>query len=235
MPQIVYAVKIHEVTSGDLKIREVKIGRTKSLDRTISQYKRNIRNPEVLDIWLPNRELGINTCEKGAHELAEQYAYERQSEKFRFLQNSYEQFAENLSLLLEPISRDELRSLKEGGNKKSEDEFEESGQTDGKKLAIGNKVKDVSFNYEYLTKCVEWLIENEYITENDIPIGYSSKKRWLITEDGKHKSGKDFIRPKTLSNEFVIETNFSAEDCKRYAEMLFEEYGPDQIEMKIIN
>ncbi len=43
-------------------------------------------------------------CERGLHNLAEKYAYQRNREVFTFLQESYNEFSENASLLIKKTS-----------------------------------------------------------------------------------------------------------------------------------
>lgn len=106
--EIIYAIKIANLSYSGLKILDVKIGKTTNINSTLAQYKRGNRNAEILNLWELNQSKTLSECEKGIHEIAEKYAYEREGEKFIFLQESYKRFAENVGLLLKNISKIEL-------------------------------------------------------------------------------------------------------------------------------
>jgi len=112
MSQVIYAVETHKLSYADLKITEVKIGRTSNINSTLAQYRRSHRNPNLLDLWYPNKEISVSKCEKGVLDLAEKYSHERSSETFRFLQDGYEQFSENVSHLLVQTSLEGLEESK---------------------------------------------------------------------------------------------------------------------------
>jgi len=106
MVNLVYAIKVNELYYSGLKVLDVKIGKTTNIDSTLAQYERSNRDVKVLDLWVPNANLQLSECERGVHRLAEQYAYERKSEKFIFLQDRYDEFSETVSLLLKKASKD---------------------------------------------------------------------------------------------------------------------------------
>ncbi|MGM0568541.1 MAG: DUF4357 domain-containing protein [Elusimicrobiota bacterium] len=112
MKGIIYAIKINDLSHSGLRVLDVKIGRTTNINSTLAQYRRVSRNIKILDMWLPNIALSLNDCERGAHDLAAKYAYERDSEKFVFLQESYNKFADNVSLLLKRTSKSDLLDSK---------------------------------------------------------------------------------------------------------------------------
>ena len=112
MTDIIYAIKVVDVSYSELKIIDVKIGRTTNINSTLAQYRRSSRGIKILDLWESNESLTLSECEKGVHQLAEKYAYEREGEKFIFLQESYIEFSENVSLLLNKTTKDELEGVK---------------------------------------------------------------------------------------------------------------------------
>ena len=112
MAEIVYAIRIGRLITGGLKVLDVKIGKTTNINSTINQYKRSSRDVKVLDLWEPNNNLTLSECERGVHQLAQQYAHERDSEKFIFLQDTYDKFSKNVCLLLKKTSMDEMYKLK---------------------------------------------------------------------------------------------------------------------------
>jgi hypothetical protein len=66
----------------------------------------------LLNLWSANPELDPTTCEKGVHKIAQKYAYKRESEKFIFLQDSYNGFEENVNLLLKQSTNDSPKKVK---------------------------------------------------------------------------------------------------------------------------
>ena len=98
MSDVIYAIKMYDVTYPGIQIMDVKIGKTTDIKRTKRQYRRGNREIEVLDLWQPNPHKNLSTGEKGVHDIAEKYAYERESEKFVFLQGKYQQFSETVQM-----------------------------------------------------------------------------------------------------------------------------------------
>jgi TRAP-type mannitol/chloroaromatic compound transport system substrate-binding protein len=103
MNKIIYAIKVNELRSSVLKIISVKIGQTKNIKPTVAQYRRSNTEVDVLDLWECNPSMGCLDCEKGIHQIAEKYAYNRKGEKFVFLQESYKDFSDNVNLLLKNL------------------------------------------------------------------------------------------------------------------------------------
>jgi len=68
------------------------------------------------------------------------------------------------------------------------------------------------------TKCfvefVDFLFENEYLTEEEIPID-SGPKRYLINTDPIDKEGDEMYSPKEVGEDFFLETNYSVNDTKQ--------------------
>lgn len=84
MKEVVYAVRISELKYTGLKVMDVKIGKSSNIENTLSQYRRGNRNIELLDMWTPNPEKNLSTTERGVQEVAEKFAYDKQSGKFVF-------------------------------------------------------------------------------------------------------------------------------------------------------
>ncbi|MFZ5365740.1 MAG: winged helix-turn-helix domain-containing protein [Patescibacteria group bacterium] len=108
MAEMIYAIKVADLSYSGLKISDVKIGKTTNIRATLVQYRRSHRSAEILDLWELNPLMILSDCEEGVHKIAEKYAYEREGEKFIFLQESYKEFSENVSLLLRNIPIDKL-------------------------------------------------------------------------------------------------------------------------------
>ena len=63
-------------------------------------------NPDKM--WTPNPDKNLSTAERGVHAVAEKYAYDKQSEKFVFLQGAYQDFTETINKILKNTSREAL-------------------------------------------------------------------------------------------------------------------------------
>jgi hypothetical protein len=113
MNQIIYAIKVADLSYSELRILRVKIGRTTNPNATLRQYRRTSQEAEILNLWESNPQKSLSECEKGIHKIAEKYAYERKGEVFIFLQEGYEKFAENVNLLFKNISLDKLTKEKQ--------------------------------------------------------------------------------------------------------------------------
>jgi hypothetical protein len=87
---------------------DVKIGRSTDIDSRLSQYQTGNMNVELFDMWKPNPEKTLSTTERGVQAVAEKYAYDSQSEKYVFLQDGYQQFAEIINKLLKNVTREDL-------------------------------------------------------------------------------------------------------------------------------
>jgi len=110
---VIYAIKVESLSSSGLKMMDVKIGKTTNLKSTLSQYERSHREVETLDLWKPNKDVGLSQCETGVHAIAEHHAYERKRELFVFLQDGYEDFSEEISRLLDRTTREEIEKEEE--------------------------------------------------------------------------------------------------------------------------
>ena len=87
---------------------DIKIGKSTDIENTLRQYSRGNRDIELLDMWTPNPDKTLSTAERGVHAVAEKYSYDKQSEKFVFLQGAYQEFAETVNMLLQNVSREDL-------------------------------------------------------------------------------------------------------------------------------
>lgn len=110
---VVYAIRISALEYTGLKIMDVKIGKSTDIDNTLSQYSRGNRNIQLIDMWEPNPHKTLSTTERGIQAVAEQYAYDRQSEKFVFLQGEYQEFSETVNKLVKNVTRDDLKEDEE--------------------------------------------------------------------------------------------------------------------------
>ena len=123
MSEVVYAIRISHLEYSGLKIMDIKIGKSTNIDNTLRQYSRGNRDIELLDMWTPNAEKTLSTAERGVHAVAERYAYDKQSEKFVFLQGAYQDFAETVNKLLRNASREDLSEEPKSGESEEIDDF----------------------------------------------------------------------------------------------------------------
>jgi hypothetical protein len=131
MREVVYAIRISHLEYSGLKIMEIKIGKSTDIENTLRQYSRGNRDIELLDMWTPNPDKTLSIGERGVHAVAERYAYDKQSEKFVFLQCAYQEFAETVNMLLRNVSREDLAA---------ESELSESNDVGDTLDPVGNHV-----------------------------------------------------------------------------------------------
>jgi len=231
MTNVIYAVKTHDLSYADLTIKEVKIGRTSNINSTMSQYNRSHRNPEILDIWKPNEELTLSTCEKGVLDLAEEYAHERDGETFRFLQDGYEEFAENISSLLGSTT---MKELKEGEKEPKEEKDKEAKKEDytGEKpefFVLDEDYREVKNWRDLLGKVAKKIYEEKEDFEKVLKI----KGR---TRDYFSKNDPDKLvdAEKIPDTSYYHEGNLSANQIMNIVKRLLKEFDYDyESEFKI--
>lgn len=223
MKEIIYAIQVAALDYSGLKVVDVKIGETTNINATLAQYRRSSRSIKILNLWKPNEELSLSDCEKGVHQLAEKYAYEKDGEKFIFLQESYNDFAENVNLLLKTTTKGELRE-----SQKSESKVGKKG------IKIKNKFYSCNHAREILINTANWLIEQKAIKEKDLPIE-TSKVRYLINKKPIHQRGNSFVSEERLVNGNYIETHKNKEQCIKSAEKLLNDFGYKKDDLDVIN
>lgn len=100
-------------------------------------------------------------------------------------------------------------------NKSSEEFWEEVeehlgiAQRDGK--IILNNDESGATN---LAEFVEFLVENGYINDADLPIE-SGWKRYLVSKTPHHKEGEEMFRPRETSSGLFVETNHNLDAIKQ--------------------
>ncbi len=227
---------MYDVTYPGIQIMDVKIGKTTDIERTKRQYRRGNREIEVLDLWQPNPQKNLSTGEKGVHEVAEKYAYERESEKFVFLQGKYQQFSETVDKLL-------LKTTEEGAedaeptDESTEDESTEDVGHTGDDLAgttpaaieILDRTKDVDNWTDTLQTAAAQVLDR---VENQEKIAeIDGRERSYFVEKG---SESDLISPREIpGTNMFVETNFSANDVDRLITKILDKYGYDRSNYRI--
>lgn len=223
---IIYSIEVARLDYSGLKVLDIKIGKTANLHSTLSQYKRSSRNVKILDLWKPNKSLSLSDCEEGIHQLAEQYAYERNNEKFIFLQQSYDKFSENVAFLLEKTTRDEFKRIK--GNK-----LQPKNSAKRKGIKIGGDFFPCRHAREVLVNTANWLIDQRAIKKKDIPIK-SGKVRYIINKKPVHQNGNEFFDRKKLSDGNYIELHNSKKRCIGLAKKLLYMFSYSKKDLEII-
>ena len=226
MKEIIYAIQVHILISSGLRVLDVKIGKTSNINSILAQYKRSARNIEILNLWESNKDLRLSDCEQGIHKLAEQYAYERDSEKFIFLQKSYDDFAKNVSFLLKQTTKKELSEY--GRSKNKEGNIDEE-----KGIKINAKFFPCKYARDILINTANFLIKEGKIKESDLPIK-AGKKRYLINKTGMHPNGKKFFDMKKLDSGYYLESNMNTKGIITKAKGLLKKFGYSGNDLELI-
>jgi len=225
MGDIVYAVRISNLEYTGLKIMDVKIGKSTNIENTLSQYRRGNRNIELLDIWTPNPEKNLSTAERGVQEIAERYAYDKQSEKFVFLQRSYQDFAETVNKVLYNASREEIEEDQE------QEQKERKGYTGTTPAVV--KFKDETFEVNQWLECMQKVageILNSTDEKDKIMQVRGSKRDYFVREENQSY----LVYPKNIPDtDFYFEGKLSANDVARIIKNVMEKYGYEPSELEI--
>ncbi|MGE4358073.1 MAG: GIY-YIG nuclease family protein [Candidatus Omnitrophota bacterium] len=227
MKKIIYAIKVADLAYSGLEIIDVKIGQTVDIDSTLRQYRRSNPNAEILDLWEINPSLtNAYNCETGVHKIAERYAYKRKKETFIFLQEGYQEFAENVNLLLKNITGS--KTIKHGKTKKGE--YKRSGYTAKKPYLIKflGKQYPVATWREVLCKVAEEIYRNK----NDFTpaLNIKGSKRIYFS-----KNSKDLRDPLEIKGSpYFCEGNLSANHIVKITNTLLENFGykPHDLEIE---
>ncbi|WP_123621090.1 hypothetical protein [Halorubrum sp. CSM-61] len=226
MSEVVYAIRISHLEYSGLKIMDIKIGKSTNIDNTLRQYSRGNRDIELLDMWTPNPDKNLSTAERGVHEVAEKYAYDKQSEKFVFLQGAYQDFAETINKLLQNTTREDLAEEPASSDSTAIDDY--TGTTPSVLKLFGESY-DVDTWADTLTTAVTQILrdadDHEPITEIE------GRKRRYFVEEGQQS---ELVKPRRIPDtDLYLETNFSANTVVRVIEQVMAKYGYDRAELEI--
>ncbi|VTT86099.1 Prophage Lp2 protein 6 [Halorubrum sp. DM2] len=223
---MVYAIRISHLEYSGLKIMDIKIGKSTNIDNTLSQYSRGNRDIELLDMWRPNPDKTLSTAERGVHDVAERYAYDKQSEKFVFLQGAYQDFAETMNKLLQNASRQDLAD--ESTSRRSSKADDYTGTTPSV-LKIFGETYDVDTWSDTLATAVTEILRD--VEDHERVLEIRGRKRTYFAKEGQQS---EFIRPRKIPDTgLYLETSFSANDCVRRIEQVMAKYGYDRAELEI--
>jgi len=220
----IYAIKVSELLSSGLRILNVKIGQTSDIKSTLRQYKRSNPEVEVLGLWESNSE--PFKCEKGVHKFAEKYAYQRERENFTFLQESYKDFAENLSLLLKEITDKDNKVLK---NKKKRIKTQNSGYTNKKPILM--KFNGKEYKVDTWREVLGKVVEEIYKEKKDLTpiLAIKGKKRIYFSENRKN-----LVSPQKINGSpYFYEGNLSANHIMKIINILLNTFDYDSKDLEI--
>ena len=226
MSDVVYAIRISNLEYSGLKVLDVKIGKSTNIDNTLSQYSRGNRNIELLDMWKPNPQKNLSTTEKGVHDIAEQYAYDKQSEKFVFLQSGYQKFAETVNKVLLNVDRDSKQHAE--SSSKSTDKNDFTGTT-----PAVIKVFDEPIEVDNWTEALQKGLGEILGREEDIEAvtDVDGRTRTYFVKEGEQSS---LVAPRQIpGTELYVESNFSANDVNRVLERVLIKFGHSSNDFEI--
>ena len=216
--EIIYSIKVADFYSGkgELKIFVVKIGRTTNVKITLNQYRRSNLDAEILHTWESDHLRKPSQRETGIHKVAGKYAIERVGEKFIFLQKNYDQFAENISLLLNEVKiegkglKTKNRAYQEKKRQKK-DIYVRTGYTNKKPKSFvfnNSQYKVSSWTDLIVTLCEQIYKENREDFKKVLKSPYLKGRKNLYFSKNKHDLTKDNKRIK--GTDIYIETRFNA-------------------------
>lgn len=101
------------------------------------------------------------------------------------------------------------RSSSDTGNRTTRDFWEHVDE----EIGISKRDGEISLNgnrtgKDNLATFVQFLIENEYLTESDLPIE-TGWKRYLINTEAKNQQGSQMTEPVEITDGVFVETKFS--------------------------
>ena len=225
MGKMIYAIKISDLVTIGLKVINVKIGQTNDIDSTLRQYQRGNPDAELLDLWESNNSLkSPYDCEKGIHLLAEKYAYERKKETFIFLQDAYQNFAENVNLLLRSITAEQAK--RKSGEIKGGQKTDYKGTKPSLIMFCGKEYKVNSWR-EVLSK----IIEEIYKEKRDFTPAFNirGEKRIYFSTNPKGLFQPQKIKDANL----FYEANLSANQIMRIIKSLLKVFGYSEQDLRV--
>ncbi|MCM8800122.1 MAG: hypothetical protein NC900_05300 [Candidatus Omnitrophica bacterium] len=219
MEKVIYAIQVSTLIGSGLEILGVKIGQSKDIYSTLRQYKRSNTEVKILNLWEVNPSLNPVECEKGVQKIAEKYAYKRDGEKFIFLQNTYQDFVENVNLLLR--SKEKVKLKREVRRK---DEY--AGEKPSSIVFLEKEYKVNSWR-DVLCKIAEEI----YKHKSDFSPAFEIRgsKRIYFTMDKK-----ELVDPLKVGNTSVFcEGNLSANQIMRIIKKLLEKFDYNQNDLEV--
>lgn len=223
MVKLIYAIKISELVTSGLRVINVKIGQTSDINSRLRQI--GIGNPgaEILDLWEVNTSINPTDCEKGIQMLAEKYAYKREKETFIFLQDAYNDFRDNVNMLLKNMTDTIEKKHKEKKRNQRDDYTGEKPEL----IKFCGKEYKVSTWREVLCKVAEEI----YKEKKDFSPALKIKGRERIYFS---KNKRNLVDPQEIKGSpYFCEGNLSANQIVKIVKTLLNKFGykPDDLEI----
>lgn len=225
MTEVVYAIELDTLDTSGLTMVKVKIGKTTNLESRLKSYQTGmLGEPEVLNVWFPNSDVGLSSVENGILDIAEQYAYNRSGEAFVFLQDGYQQFSETVDKLLDATTRAEIKGI-------SSDKEPANGNYTGEVPAVV-RLNGETYEVSNWTECVVTVAESILSqAESREPLKQvSGRTRDYVVEEEKRSQQ---VSPKPIGDSLYIETNLSAENTVQVIKKMLHAYNYDLAEFDI--
>lgn len=227
MDEIIYAIKVADLSYSGLKVLDVKIGQTTNIKNTLTQYRRSHRSVEILNLWESNRSKTLSDCEKGIHKIAEKYSYEREAEKFIFLQESYEEFSRNVNLLLRRITEQELEREETTFGSSKYDTIDYTG-TRPKLIKFKNKEYEVNSWRDVLHTVARMIYESK--RDFSLALNIRGAKRDYFSE-----KASNLVDPVEIKGSpYFFEGNISANLTMRIIEKLLDVFNYDKSDLEVV-
>jgi hypothetical protein len=184
-----------------------------------------LSEPEVLDLWFPNPDIGLSSVENGVLDIADQYAYRRNGEAFVFLQDGYQQFSETVNKLLKATTRAELGDASdEGGTDR-----DYTGEVPAV-VRLNDETYDVS-NWKDCIVTVAEVVLSQAESVEPLKQVSGRTRDYVVEEDRRSHQ----VSPKPIDDSgLYVETHFSAEGAVRVCKKMLEAYDHDLAEFDIL-
>ncbi|HUV01876.1 MAG TPA: hypothetical protein VMW67_00215 [Desulfobacteria bacterium] len=101
-------------------------------------------------------------------------------------------------------------------------------------IEIQGDFVECKFAKDVLVETANWLIDENLLKEENIPMDVGGYKRYLINTKKVHKDGSSFHEAKTLKNGMFIETHESKKNCIEYAKRMLEKVGLSRDDLRVI-
>jgi hypothetical protein len=104
---------------------------------------------------------------------------------------------------------------------------------DRTRIEIQGEIISCSHQYDILVETANWLIDNDNLKEEDVPIDIGGNIKYLIHSKPEHKDGSKFRSPKELKNGMYIETKSGLRATVEYAKRLLEHFNYSKGDLRV--
>jgi hypothetical protein len=225
MTDVVYAIREYGAEQQDLSLMEVKIGYSSDLEGRIRTFQSFTRNLELLNAWEVNQDKEIRAFEQGIHEIAEQFAYRREDENFVFLDEQYQEFADAVNKIAEPVDRESLKQEPQEDSAEPENYI----GTTPRKLYFDGEEYEVSTWRETLQKAAKHAIQSSDKPDKILEIQGASRQ-WFAKDENRDKLYASKNIPETR---FSFEGQRNADQIHRTLGLIAEKFNIDSSEIRV--